>query len=385
MSAYDLKPKWLPDEKVIATKLGWEHKDTGEVLVSFASVGGLPNAVESVYLKKHGLTIEPSKAAPVETVTPPAASAEPPKAVTPAPVTPSETGTTSKTNTPAPSTESGTPTESPRNNADETGNTDISEDTLNRIGEILNPRQNESQGGTSESSGQTSSQTPSNQTTEQPQTTTSNLIRFTFRNVEASANEVSSEGSATVKLKSILNGERLGEPEGWTGPFGTENGHNVMRTRTTEGKGFRFIETEGFESDGSKNVTLVVPFKLMKGGSDGGAFTVIPLKNTSIIVPTVLTTHGDNGFKIRAYDTLKIDGEKVNANKEYPYDKWHVAEIVISANQANAFNKVRFGANQNANTSRNVLIGDGTEFIVGELTQEAQERIKALVTSYTQQ
>ena len=66
MSAYDLKPKWLPNKKVIATKLGWEHKDTGEVLVSFASVGGLPNAVESVYLKKHGLTIGPSKAAPVK-------------------------------------------------------------------------------------------------------------------------------------------------------------------------------------------------------------------------------------------------------------------------------------------------------------------------------
>ncbi len=49
MSAYDLKPKWLPDEKVVATKLGYEHKDTDEILVSFASVGGLPGAKESIF------------------------------------------------------------------------------------------------------------------------------------------------------------------------------------------------------------------------------------------------------------------------------------------------------------------------------------------------
>ena len=55
MSAYDLKPKWLPDEKVVATKLRYEHKDTGEVLVSFASVSGLPNAKASVFMQKHHL------------------------------------------------------------------------------------------------------------------------------------------------------------------------------------------------------------------------------------------------------------------------------------------------------------------------------------------
>ena len=49
MSAYDLKPKWLPDEKVVATKLGHEHKDTDEILVSFASVGGLHGAKESIF------------------------------------------------------------------------------------------------------------------------------------------------------------------------------------------------------------------------------------------------------------------------------------------------------------------------------------------------
>ena len=68
MSAYDLKPKWLPDNKVIATKLGWEHKDTGEVLVSFASVGGLPNAEESVFMKLHKLNTPPTGTPPTGTL-----------------------------------------------------------------------------------------------------------------------------------------------------------------------------------------------------------------------------------------------------------------------------------------------------------------------------
>lgn len=49
MSTYDLKPKRLPDEKVVATKLGYEHKDTDEILVSFASVGGLPGAKFNIF------------------------------------------------------------------------------------------------------------------------------------------------------------------------------------------------------------------------------------------------------------------------------------------------------------------------------------------------
>ena len=49
MSTYDLKPKWLPDEKVVATKLGYEHKDTDEILVSFAFVGGLPGAKFNIF------------------------------------------------------------------------------------------------------------------------------------------------------------------------------------------------------------------------------------------------------------------------------------------------------------------------------------------------
>ena len=47
--SFDLKPKWLPDEKVVATKLGYEHKDIDEILVFFASVGGLPGAKERIF------------------------------------------------------------------------------------------------------------------------------------------------------------------------------------------------------------------------------------------------------------------------------------------------------------------------------------------------
>lgn len=57
MSFLTQKPKHYKDEEIIATRMGWELKKTGEILSSFAFAGGLPNAVESVYLKKHGLTI----------------------------------------------------------------------------------------------------------------------------------------------------------------------------------------------------------------------------------------------------------------------------------------------------------------------------------------
>ena len=71
MSFLTTKPKHYKDSEIVATRLGWELKKTGEILSSFASAGGLPNPVESVYLKKRGLTIEPPKAAPAEPATSP--------------------------------------------------------------------------------------------------------------------------------------------------------------------------------------------------------------------------------------------------------------------------------------------------------------------------
>ena len=355
MSAYDLKPKWLPDEKVIATKLGWEHKDTGEVLVSFASVGGLPSAKDSVFMQRHHL--------------------EMPKAVTPVPtgellssITPEETlrGTTNQQSGAA-------------------GSTDITEGTLNKVGEILNPSQNSPQTPAASSESSSSATQPAASSEQsQPQPQTSNLIKFTFRGVESSANEIASTGSPTVKLKSLLNAPRSGDPEGWTGPFGEEDGHGIMRARGSDDKGFRYIETEGFESDGSQKVTLVFPFKMAKGGTNSSAFAISAFKERNPVNPSVLITNGDDGFKIRSYETLKVNGEAITATKVYPYDKWHVVEMTINTGSENAFDRVRIGTNQNGNTMRNITIGEGTEFIVGDLSQEAQERIKSLITTYVQ-
>ena len=60
MSFLTRKPKHYKDSEIIATRMGWELKKTGEILSSFAFAGGLPNPVKSVYLKKRGLTIEPA-------------------------------------------------------------------------------------------------------------------------------------------------------------------------------------------------------------------------------------------------------------------------------------------------------------------------------------
>ena len=99
MSFLTTKPKHYKDSEIVATRLGWELKKTGEILSAF--VGGLPNPVESVYLKKRGLTIEPPRAAPAEPATTPRFEI---------------------------------PT------VGETPSSDISEETLNKVDEILNPQ-----------------------------------------------------------------------------------------------------------------------------------------------------------------------------------------------------------------------------------------------------
>ena len=60
MSFLTTKPKHYKDSEIIATRMGWELKKTGEILSSFAFAGGLPKPVKSEYLKKRGLTIEPA-------------------------------------------------------------------------------------------------------------------------------------------------------------------------------------------------------------------------------------------------------------------------------------------------------------------------------------
>ncbi|MCL9779793.1 hypothetical protein [Neisseria subflava] len=94
--------------------------------------------------------------------------------------------------------------------------------------------------------------------------------------------------------------------------------------------------------------TLVMPFKVVRGGSDGGAFIVLPLMNGSVVVGSVVATHGAEGFTLRVPEDSTVDGKSVRANDVFAYDKWHVAKIQISA----AFDKIRFGTSHVANTGR---------------------------------
>lgn len=57
MSFLTRKPKHYKDSEIIATRMGWELKKTGEILSSFAFAGGLPDPVDSEYIKKHSLMI----------------------------------------------------------------------------------------------------------------------------------------------------------------------------------------------------------------------------------------------------------------------------------------------------------------------------------------
>ena len=57
MSFLTRKPKHYKDSEIIATRMGWELKKTGEILSSFAFAGGLSDPVDSEYIKKHSLMI----------------------------------------------------------------------------------------------------------------------------------------------------------------------------------------------------------------------------------------------------------------------------------------------------------------------------------------
>ena len=362
MSFLTQKPKHYKDSEIIATRMGWELKKTGEILSSFAFAGGLPNPVESVYLKKHGLTIEPPRAAPAEPATTPRVEVP---------------------------TVGGTPS------------SDISKETLDKVDNILNPKPAtpvETQPPTPPKNNDVVTQpqpavppvavTPSpapetNVVTPQPvapaETTTSgNTIRFTF---ERSTGDETSDTSGTVKLKSVINAVRAGDPEGWTGAFVDVDGHKAIRTLSSEGKGTRYVESEGITSDGSTDVTLIVPFRMSAGGSSGSAYSFALMKDRNIINPSLITTNEESGFKIRFYDTITINGTAIKQTTVYPFDKWHVAVLKVDANEANAFDKIRIGTNQNGNTARHITIGDGFEIVKGD-SSKVSEKVDALMTAY---
>lgn len=206
-------------------------------------------------------------------------------------------------------------------------------------------------------------------------------IKFTFDGLEAKAPEaIGSNG--TAKLKSVNNAIRAGEPEGWAGAFGEVDGHKTMRSLVAgEGKGIRYIESEGLTSDGSTASALIVPFKQVAGGANGAGFSVIHQKGRSIIGNGLITTNEADGFKLRFAEGTTINGKPISATKVYPYDTWHVAMIPVPAGADKAFDMIRFGMNHAGNVGRNVIIGAGTEFVQGDISKVG-DKVAALMTEY---
>jgi hypothetical protein len=212
-------------------------------------------------------------------------------------------------------------------------------------------------------------------------TTAETSIKFTFDGLEAKAPEaIGSNG--TAKLKSVNNAIRAGEPEGWAGAFGEVDGHKTMRALVAgEGKGIRYIESEGLTSDGSTASALIVPFKQVAGGANGAGFSVIHQKGRSIIGNGLITTNEADGFKLRFAEGTTINGKPISATKVYPYDTWHVAMIPVPAGADKAFDMIRFGMNHAGNVGRNIIIGAGTEFVQGDISKVG-DKVAALMTEY---
>lgn len=206
-------------------------------------------------------------------------------------------------------------------------------------------------------------------------------IKFTFDGLEAKAPEaIGSNG--TAKLKSVNNAIRAGEPEGWAGAFGEVDGHKTMRSLVAgEGKGIRYIESEGLTSDGSAATALIVPFKQQAGGAIGAGFSVITHKGRTIVGNGLITTNEESGFKLRFAEGTTINGKPISATKVYPFDTWHVAMIPIPAGADKAFDTVRFGMNHAGNVGRNVIVGAGVEFVQGDISKVG-EKVTALMTEY---
>ena len=199
--------------------------------------------------------------------------------------------------------------------------------------------------------------------------------------MEATAAEA--VGSNNIaKLKTLNNSERAGEPLDWAGAFGEDGGHKIMRSLVAgEGKGIRFIESEGLTSDGSSDSAIVFPFKQLSGGAAGSGFSAVILNDRSIINDGLVSTNDEAGFKLRSFEGTTIDGKPISATQVYSYNKWYVAVIPVKAGADKAFNKIRFGMNHAGNLGRNVIIGAGIEFVQGDVSK-VSEKVTALMTEY---
>lgn len=185
--------------------------------------------------------------------------------------------------------------------------------------------------------------------------------------------------SGHIRLKSLNSSLRAGDPENWVGPIKELDDHKAMITSHSDGKGFRFLETEGFTAKTGEDRAIILPFRQSKGGSAGSAFSLSVLKDTSVLTPALISTNEETGFKLRHQAGVKINGKDIDPNKPYEYDKWHIITIIIKSGVD--FNKVRFGANQHANSVRLVAVGSGIEFIEGN-TSKADEKARALMAQY---
>ena len=200
---------------------------------------------------------------------------------------------------------------------------------------------------------------------------------FDFTNVAADASEVESNG---IKLKTLINVTRLGEPQGWTGAFKEVSGKKAMVTGFSAGKGTRYIETEGFASVEGKDAYVIIPFKPFEGGSDSSAYSVLAMNGTAAVDAGLVITNEASGCKMRGVSGATVNNKIPVINDVLAYDKWYVAAIKIPSGIA--FDKVRIGTNQNTNTSRIMAIGAGSEFVIGATAEEVAAKVKALMTAY---
>lgn len=216
---------------------------------------------------------------------------------------------------------------------------------------------------------------------ESPAAKSTTSVKFTFDGLAATAAEAVGSNN-TAKLKTLNNAERAGEPLDWAGAFGEDDGHKIMRSLVAgEGKGIRFIESEGLTSDGSSDSAIVFPFKQLSGGAAGSGFSAVVLNDRSIINNGLVSTNEEAGFKLRSFEGTTIDGKPISATQVYSYNKWYVAVIPVKAGADKAFNKIRFGMNHAGNVGRNVIIGAGIEFVQGDISKVA-EKVTALMTEY---
>ena len=216
---------------------------------------------------------------------------------------------------------------------------------------------------------------------ESPAAKSTTSVKFTFDGLAATAAEAVGSNN-TAKLKTLNNAERAGEPLDWAGAFGEDDGHKIMRSLVAgEGKGIRFIESEGLTSDGSSDSAIVFPFKQLSGGAAGSGFSAVVLNDRSIINDGLVSTNEETGFKLRSFEGTTIDGKPISATQVYSYNKWYVAVIPVKAGADKAFNKIRFGMNHAGNLGRNVIIGAGIEFVQGDISK-VSEKVTALMTEY---